>query len=423
MRPRVLSTLLRKEALRVAAQRGPLGMALLMIVTAVLVSTLGSRSLGSLAPGGDVSLCVVDYWQPNHWLEHLEENRPDEPEHRVEFRSMANHEGFIRYPMGSAGIQLRPLDVLPDASRTPSEAAALPRFKVWVWHPGGDGGAAGWCEDWFWRETRHFFLDQARTGLSGPERQRFDRNARGLTEVSPTTLRQSAHDDFRSRVAAGLRELARSEQESSAVVPALLVERSALRGGARVSAREAAGMGLTLLALFFVGVFLLPSITCEERERGTLLAIALSPASPRELVTAKLAFYFALATSLALLLAGISAPRALASPFSWLAISASAAGAVGVGMTIASIARTQRGASTGALLYLFATGVLLLVGKGGALEPLTWLMLERHGPEMLLAALSGNVGPGHWVSLSFTSGIALVWVLVAHVAHRRSGLR
>jgi hypothetical protein len=92
-------------------------------------------------------------------------------------------------------------------------------------------------------------------------------------------------------------------------------------------------------------------------------------------------------------------------------------------MTIAALARTQRAASTGALLYLFGTGVVLVTGKGGALEPLTWLMLERHGPEMLLAALAGEPEPKSWVSLGFTLAIALVWMLVANAAYRRSGWR
>ena len=39
--------------------------------------------------------------------------------------------------------------------------------------------------------------------------------------------------------------------------------------------------------LFFVCVYLLPSLTCEERERGVLLAQALSPAAPREILAAK----------------------------------------------------------------------------------------------------------------------------------------
>jgi hypothetical protein len=182
-------------------------------------------------------------------------------------------------------------------------------------------------------------------------------------------------------------------------------------------------MGLTLLALFFVGVFLLPSITCEERERGTHLAIALSPANAREIVGAKLVFYFALATGLALVVAVICVPRAVASPLLWASIAAIAAGNVGIGMTIAAFARTQRGASTGALLYLFTTGVLLLTLTGSTLEPIVWILLERHGPQLLLAAFSGQVQRWHWASLATTVAIAAAWSVVASIAYRRSGWR
>jgi len=411
----VLRALVRKEVLRVASQRGAMGMALLMVVTAALFSVVGSRSLSGLGLGGDAGLCVVDYWKPDHWLRHLEENRPDDPDHRVEMRSMAGHEGWIRYPSGSVGIQLRPLDAggSPDA----------PHYKVWVWYPSGQSSAATWCEDWFWTESRRFFLEQARAGLGPSERQRFDIGVRNVDQVHATGLRNEAHDYFRQTVTRALLGVSRPLEEASTVVPALEVERSSLWGGKKTKPREAVGMGLSLLALFFVGVFLLPSLTCEERERGTLMAIALSPASAREILAARMSFYFVLATGLALVVAVISAPASIGNPFLWASVAAVALGAVGVGMTIAAIAKTQRSASTGALLYLFATGVLLLTGKGGALEPLTWLMLERHGPEMLLAALAGRGGAEAWVPLGFTLVIAVVWNLVASAAYRRWGWR
>jgi len=96
---------------------------------------------------------------------------------------------------------------------------------------------------------------------------------------------------------------------------------------------------------------------------------------------------------------------------------------VAVGFFIASLAKTQRGASLGALTYLFATGVLLVTGKGSVVEPVTWLLLERHGPELILAALSGAANRAQWMQLGFASLLVAVWVAAASLAYRRFGWR
>lgn len=412
MRPHPLRTLLRKEALRLSAQRGTMGMALLMVVAAVLLSTVGSRSLGQLGLGGDVGLCVVDYWKDDPWLEHLRSHPPADATRKVELRSLARHDGWIRYPTGAVGIQLRVLDA----------PAPAHRYKVWVWHPGGTGTATSWCEDWFWQQSRQYFFSRARPELREESTQSLETALESATAEETAWQQAESFARFREQVVAGLQP-GSAPANIDATIPRLQVQRSALRSGTRASPLAAVAMALVLLASFFVGVFLLPSITCEEREKGTMLAVALSPASARDILGAKLAFYFAAALGLGALMAGICVPSALTRPFFWLSLAAIAFGAVAVGMTIAAIARTQRAASTGALLYLFATGILLVTTKGSALEPVTWIMLERHGPELLLAALSGNVERLHWASLGLTFGIGLGWSLAASVAYRRSGWR
>lgn len=411
MRAHVLRALLRKEALRISSQRGTLGMALLMIVAAVLLSTLGTGALSSLGGASEVGLCVVDYWRADAWLGHLQEHRPADPSRRVEFRDLgAQGEGWIRYPTGSAGIQIRPRDPAPEA-------------KVWVWHPGGNGSAAAWCEDWFWAESRRYFIELAERELPEASRARFSLDVAELEQVEPTSLRRESHERFREELGRALVRAGANDARARSVVPTLEIERSPLRSARKLGPEEASAMALTLLALLFVGVFLLPQVSCEERERGTLLAIALSPATGPEIVAARMLFYFAAAVALGVTVAGISAPAALLRPYLWLSIAVIAAGSVGVGMTIAALARTQRGAGIGAMLYLFATGVLLIAGKGGPLELITLFMLERHGPEMLLAAFAGKPRLLDWVVLGWTAGLALVWTLVASVAYRRSGWR
>ncbi|MCK6535856.1 MAG: ABC transporter permease [Polyangiaceae bacterium] len=387
MRGYVVRTLLIKEAKRVGLHRGTVGMVVLLVVTAVLFSVLGPRALEGATTA---RTCIVDTWDDGPWVRHLRGHVPNPLRQRIVFRGVAS--GLIRYPSDAVGIQLRPMD----------EGG----YKLWTWHPSGAAEAAAWCEAWLWRETREYFLGLA--ALDAETRGVLAREVGAIDSRDDAWALREAHARFRERVGPG-------------VVPRFDVERSPFRGGQ--SPRDAIAMGLTLLALFFVGIFLLPSMTCEERERGTLSAIALSPASAAEIVLGKLAFYFALAFGLAGVVAGIAAPVAFGRPFFWLTLAVAALGSVAVGFFIASLAKTQRGASLGALTYLFATGVLLVTGKGSVIEPVTWLLLERHGPELILAALSGAANRAAWMQLGFASLLVAAWVAAASLAYRRFGWR
>src|SRR4029077_5007722 len=99
-------------------------------------------------------------------------------------------------------------------------------------------------------------------------------------------------------------------------------QRLPLRGESDERSKGAAG--LVMFPLFLFCAYLLPAFTCEEHERGILLAQALSPASPQEILAAKFLFYPGLGMSLAAVLAGIYRPAVLAMPFFWLSLFAMA---------------------------------------------------------------------------------------------------
>lgn len=397
MRGYVVRALLRKESLRLAAHRGTTGMVLLLVVSAVLLSVTGTRALEGAFGSESATRCVIDVWEEGPWVAHLRSHVPPELRSRVSFRDVRPQRGFIRYPTGSVGIQLRP-----------SDGGAS--YKIWTWHASGASESALWCEAWLWRETRSFFLAEAAPDEA--TRARAEREIDSISSYDDAWALREAHARFRERI-----------DPAGTKVPRLDVERSPFRRAGTPSPRDAVAMALTLLGLFFVGIFLLPSITAEERERGSLAAVALSPAQPSEIVLSKLAFYFAFAFLLAATLGGIASPPALLRPLFWGALATLALAAVAIGFCIASLAKTQRGASLLALSYLFATGVLLATGRDGPLEPVTWLLIERHGPELLLAALGGAVRPAHYVQLGFTAALAALWVAMAGVLYRRFGWR
>src|SRR5258708_40143771 len=161
-----------------------------------------------------------------------------------------------------------------------------------MWDADVGGSSLAPYEAWFWRETQRFFADQASTAL---------------TRIRP-------------------------HLRGSVLLPKIEEQRSQLEGG--MDPRSALATSLVLFALFFVCVYLLPSLTCEERERGILLAQALSPASPGEILIAKFLFYPALGIALAAVLAGIYSPSVLGRPFFLHAIAVAAIVLIGIRLSI-----------------------------------------------------------------------------------------
>lgn len=183
--------------------------------------------------------------------------------------------------------------------------------------------------------------------------------------------------------------------------------------------RSVMASSLVLFALFFTCVYLLPSLTCEERERGVLLAQALSPASPSEILAAKFFFYPVLGVALAALLAGLYQPAVLTEWMFWPALLVLAAGAMGVGLTMASLAKTQRAASIGALCYMLVVSLLMTLFQQLGLGVFSNLFLEYHGPKMLHALL--NQGSYPLAHLGASAVLAAGWLATAVVVFRRFG--
>jgi hypothetical protein len=363
MRWHILRTLLHKEVLRHKANRGGIALVLLLVVASMLLSFFGTKDAagGGFNPG--VQRCYVDYWEDSPLIAHMRQNVPEDLSPHLRFRPARNAptaaDGTILYAQNTGAIQVRP-------------GSAPGSYKVWFWHPGADGSALAPFELWFWRTAYH------------------------LAE-----------------------EAGRSDSPGAVGVPRLEVEHSELKGG--LDPRSGMATALVLFGLFFVCVYLLPSLTCEERERGVLLAQALSPAAPREILAAKFLFYPVLALGLAAVLAGTYQPAVLARPFFWAALAAAVLGSMGVGLTIASLARTQRAASMGAMCYMMAVALILFICQQNHIPGLSYLALEYHCPRMIHAALTDAVLWYHWGNLAAAGGLAAAWAVLATLFFRRRG--
>jgi hypothetical protein len=374
MRWYIIRTLLHKELLRQASNRGGIALAALLVVAALLLAFFNrpGQAVGAMPDG--IQMCYIDYWEEDAWVAHLRAHVPADLESSIEFRHVSQAPksgGLLVYSPLTGAIQIR------NAPRSDGKSK-----KIWIWYPDRDGAALKPYELWFWRESALYFQNQARGKDEGET----------LADRAPEAPPQTAEFE---------------------------TDRMHLKGAFDMGTSVTAS--LVLFALFFSCVYLLPSLMCEERERGVLLAQALSPASPTEILAAKFLFYPTAGMVLAALLAGIFRPGALLHPFLWLALLVIAVGSLGIGLTIASLARSQRTASMAALCYMLVVALFLYLCQQCDIMELSYLALEYHGPRMLHAALADAVLWQHWGHLAAAAALAVAWCGLATFLFRRRG--
>jgi hypothetical protein len=202
------------------------------------------------------------------------------------------------------------------------------------------------------------------------------------------------------------------------MVPDVEVEHSTLQG---LQPRRATATGLVLFCLFFASALLLPSLACEERERGTLRAQALSPASAIDMVVAKSIVYPGLGIVLAATVATLSRPTAVLTPAFWLALVVVAAGTFGLGLVIASLAPTQRAASTGALAYAFVVATATVVGHRCGIPSLSSVFPESQYPSLVYTAFGDVNASVPWGSFAGPFTLSLFWTGAGAWIYRRWG--
>jgi hypothetical protein len=364
MRWHIFKTLLHKELLRHVANRGGIVLAILLAGIALLLSLWKSGSQGPLL-GGEAQRCyLVHLGDPDveRWLEHLETRTPqewkDSGPRRI--RAVSGKDFGVD---ATSGRLIPPANAATVIVRKVEQTSPgePPSFDVTFWYPGPNSSAVASYESWFWKESRGYFGEK----------------------------------------------------------PKIASRQERLEGSADLS--SALAMALVTFGIFFSCVYLLPSMTCEERERGVLLAQALSPASPLEILAAKFFFYPLAGIALSATLAGIYRPAVLLMPFFWLSISVGAVGSMGIGMTIATLARTQRLASVGAMCYLLILALFMVTVHLNQIPFLAELVLETQTTKIYIAALSGVITADSWFRLFAAGILSIGWATLATILFRKRG--
>lgn len=408
MRLPILRALLVKEARRHVANRGGIALCLLLVVAALLLSVfnpgVGAGGTGGGALIDGVHRCMVQYDRETPLVAYLKDHTPDELRSHVMFQLVNGDtvDGIVTYPPGTGAVRVR--------------SATGAGVRIDVWHPPGHPAAMAPYEAWLWQAVHDATHAEAVRHLHAA-----NVDAARLTARDPADTGDlwAVRDSLR-RLGVEYDRLAATPGVALPALPTVEIRRQGL-GAKELDLRSAVSMGMVVFALYFFCVYLLPTMTCEERERGVLLAQALSPASPAEILAAKFLFYPVLGMALAAILAGIYKPAILGSLFFWLSILAVGSGFLGLGMTIATLARTQRAAFMGSMCYLMSVALILFICQQNGIPGLPYLAIEYHGPRIIHAAITGEVTWSHWGNLLAAAGLGVAWMAVAGWLFRRRG--
>jgi hypothetical protein len=364
MRWYILRALLHKEALRHVANRGGIVLGFLLLGMALLLSLSKWTNQTSIMPSEVQACFLVTESEDDRnelfqaWVKHLKNHVPEEWKGKVLFRKPPY--GIRIDEEGKVRVEGAAGSIY--LRPLPSDTSGGPqRYRVLFTYPGEDANIIAPFEAWFWKETRLHF------------------------DGKPTI------EEKRDRLA------------GSADIRSLI-----------------AGV-LIFFAIFMPCLYLMPTMNCEERERGVMLAQALSPASPLEIIAAKFLFYPLAGVGLAATIAGVYSPAALLYPQLWLALFAMAVSWLGIGMTIGSLARNQRLASLGAMCYLILICLYVLIVNQTGIAPLMYVLIEYHSPVVLQQTLSGAVDWYLWVHVVSLVVLAGGWSILAINLFRRYG--
>ena len=360
VRPRFLKILFNREMLRL--RKNPSALLLIGLLTAI--SLLLSLSRPAPKP---VMNCWVVYADESPWIEQLRRTAQRNKQIRVVAMSDVKSVSDWRvYPPTDCAIEI--------LSEPPSKPVI--RFL----YPGNDPNVLSPFLQWFWPATVEHF------GSTPPFMQQtlpVTGSSRGATMER---LKQSSLTDLMN-------------EEFVATI-------------------------LLIIVLFVTCCHLQVSFTSQDRERGTLMALALSPATPTELLVSRYLFHLSLALSASVAIIGILRPTALGHLSLWLTIILASSGMVSVGTVIASLSRTQSAAGVLSLCYMLVGGVVFyLATKFSAFVTLKEASFESHCFPLLFLSLKQNLPLERAPGLMKLAGIVGCWTVLSAWLFQQRGWR
>lgn len=181
---------------------------------------------------------------------------------------------------------------------------------------------------------------------------------------------------------------------------------------------------LLLIIQFVTCCQLIVSFTSQDRERGTLTALALSPITMSELLQAKILFHLGLSAIGSGAIIAVLKPAALLNLSLWVTLMLLGLGLASVGMVIASLTKSQSSASLLALCYMLIGGVIFyLATKFSAFAMVKMLSFEHYSFGMVYLSLQRPVPLRRAMDLGPMLLLVTLWLTTATVLFRRRGWR
>lgn len=335
LRPYVVRTLVRKDIARLL-RNGPALMLLgLMVVIAILTASSGLAEEDKGVQASSEDQAWIVYWANTEWVQFLKRRAPKEL--GIRFVN-ASQQAPETYPTDRCVIELRPPIFDPTEEVT--------RRHVSYRYPGSDPGALWPYGSWFLAASVDYFGDEPQF----------------LQTIQPLV---PATQSERTRAA---------------------LERVSI---ADIMSVSLIGTALLTTIQFFAACGLLVSLTAQERERGAMRALLLTPASYFEFILAKAFVHGSLALGTSALVVGALQPAVLGSLLFWATMIALTSGYFAVGLVIASFARNQAAPNLLSFAYLLMIGALNLLGaRFEAFQFLSALTFERYGLMFTLTSLT-----------------------------------
>lgn len=366
VRSSILQVLLAKERLRLRKQPMALMLLGLLAAVSILIATGGPQLQGG-ADKSKVPTCWIVYDAENPWIQHLKQHLPERPPIKIVAASKMPRRGeHFAYPSGDGALEL-----YTQNRRHP---------RIVLRYPGQQPSILWPHTQWFWGETVAFI----------GETPAFDQVFVPIGRSSP----QSPSDILRQTSLSDLMTI------------------------------EMIGSLLMFAVQFFCCVHLLISFTAQERERGTLLALALTPASLPEILLAKCLFHGGLSLAMCATIVAILKPVALAQPLLWITLLVTTIGFLSVGVLIASLAKTQATAALLTLCYMLGIALIFHLSRGwAAFAMVRELMFEHNGFLLVHASLKGAASVAAWQRVGTLTAVVTGWVIAATEIFKRKGWR
>ena len=187
---------------------------------------------------------------------------------------------------------------------------------------------------------------------------------------------------------------------------------------------ELIGTLLLLVVMFFTCCHLQVSFTSQDRERGTLLALVLSPAKISEIMLAKYIFHLSLSLFGCVAVVAIMQPASLLSPVLWIVVLLTSIGLMSVGTCIATLTKTQAAAALLALCYMLAGSLLFyLSSQFSGFMLIRKAAFENYSFLLLYHTLKGPLSVWQASGLTTMAGLVVVWIAIARTTFYRYGWR